>query len=166
MNADSSGSGSGSGSSEPSPEHLQLCVNAALALPTSKACNLRLVSQSKGEALCHLDVTEAVSAGTGALSGGELYGLLDLIGYLAVTTLLSDDEAAVSHDAHFSLMTSAPVGSVVEVRSAVQRRGRGLAFIRVDAFVLADPTPKHLAMATVTKSLMSIKQRMRHRPKA
>jgi len=147
----------------PSPEHLQLCVNAALALPTSKACNLRLVSQTSGEAICQMDVTEAVCAGTGALSGGDLYGLLDLIGYLAITTQLSDTEAAVSHDAHFSLMTAAPLGSVVEVRSAVQRRVRNLAFIRVDAFVLGGSAPKHLAMATVTKSLISTEQRMRHR---
>jgi acyl-coenzyme A thioesterase PaaI-like protein len=152
--------------SSPSPEHLALCVNAALALPTSKACNLRLVSQGNGEAVCQMDVTEAVCAGTGALSGADLYGLLDLIGYLAVTTQLSDEEAAVSHDAHFSLMSTAPLGSVVEVRSAVQRRGRALAFIRVDAFVLGSPSPKHLAMATVTKSLISTEQRMRHRQKA
>ena len=94
----------------PSPDHLDLCVRTTLALPSAAACNLRLLEQSPGTALCRLDVTEAVCAGTGALSGGDLYGFLDSIAYLG------GDE------------------------------------------------PKPLALATVTKSIISMKQRLRHRP--
>ena len=148
----------------PSPDHLDLCVRTTLALPSAAACNLRLLEQSPGTALCRLDVTDAVCAGTGALSGGDLYGLLDSIAYLGVITLLPDDETGVSHDAHFSLLSMAPLGTEVEVRSAVQKRGRSLAFIRVEAFVLGGDEPKPLALATVTKSIISMEQRLRHRP--
>lgn len=110
-----------------------------------------------------MDVTEAVAAGTGALSGGELYGLIDSVAYLAVAPMLPDDEAAVSHDAHFSLMSTAPVGCLVEVRSTVQRRGRALAFIRVEAVIVDGEPEKPLALATVTKSIISMSQRLRHR---
>jgi len=149
----------------PSPAHLDLCVSTTLALPSAAACDLRLLEQSPGRAIGRLDVTEGVCAGTGALSGGDLYGLLDSIAYLALITLLPDDETGVSHDAHFSLLSMAPLGTEVEVRSEVQKRGRNLAFIRVEAFVLGGDEPKPLALATVTKSIISMKQRLRHRPR-
>lgn len=150
----------------PTPAHLELCVRTTLSLRTAAACNARLIEQSPGRAICRLDVTEEVCAGTGALSGGDLYGLLDSIAYLGVITLMPDDETGVSHDAHFSLLSMAPLGTEVEIRSSVQKRGRSVAFIRVEAFVLGGDEPKPLALATVTKSIISMKQRLRHRPGA
>jgi len=148
----------------PSADHLDLCVRTTLALPSAAACKLRVVEQSSGRAVCRLDVTEEVCAGTGALSGGDLYGLLDSIAYLGLITLLPDDETGVSHDAHFSLLSMAPLGTEVEIRSVVQKRRRHVAFIRVEAFVLGAGEPKLLALATVTKSIISMKQRLRHKP--
>ena len=148
----------------PSADHLDLCVRTTLALPSAAACKLRVVEQSSGRAVCRLDVTEEVCAGTGALSGGDLYGLLDSIAYLGLITLLPDDETGVSHDAHFSLLSMAPLGTEVEILSVVQKRGRHVAFIRVEAFVLGAGEPKLLALATVTKSIISMKQRLRHKP--
>ena len=152
------------GMTSPSSDHLELCVQATLGLPSAAACKLRLVEQSAGRAVCRLDVTEGVCAGTGALSGGDLYGLLDSIAYLGLIGLLPDDETGVSHDAHFSLLSMAPLGSEVEIRSVVQKRGRSVAFIRVEAFVLGSGEPKLLALATVTKSIISMKRRLRHKP--
>lgn len=148
----------------PSSDHLDLCVRTTLALPSAAACNLRVVEQQPGRAVCRLDVTEGVCAGTGALSGGDLYGLLDSIAYLGLITLLPDDETGVSHDAHFSLLSMAPLGTEVEIISVVQKRGRHVAFVRVEAFVLGAGEPKLLALATVTKSIISMKQRLRHKP--
>ena len=148
----------------PSSDHLDLCVRTTLALPSAAACNLRVVEQPSGRAVCRLDVTEGVCAGTGALSGGDLYGLLDSIAYLGLVTLLPNDETGVSHDAHFSLLSMAPLGTEVEIRSVVEKRGRHVAFIRVEAFVLGAGEPKLLALATVTKSIISMKQRLRHKP--
>lgn len=149
--------------SSASAAHLKLCVDKTLGLRSARACNLRLTEHAAGTAVCRMDVTEAVSAGTGALSGGELYGLLDAIAYLAIVPMLPDDEAAVSHDAHFSLMSMAPLGSEIEIRSEVHKRGKNLAFIRVEAFVLEADQLKPLALATVTKSIISMAQRLRHR---
>lgn len=148
----------------PSSDHLDLCVRTTLALPSAAACKLRVVEQQPGRAVCRLDVTEGVCAGTGALSGGDLYGLLDSIAYLGLITLLPDDETGVSHDAHFSLLSMAPLGTEVEIISVVQKRGRHVAFVRVEAFVLGAGEPKLLALATVTKSIISMKQRLRHKP--
>ena len=147
-----------------SPEHLDRCVQATLSMPTAKAARMRLVEQSDGRAVCRIEATEAVCANTGALSGGDLYGLLDSVAYLGVITLLPDEETGVSHDSHFSLLTMAPFGSEVEIRSEVQKRGRNVAFIRVEAFVVTDDGMKLLALATITKSIISLKQRLRHRP--
>ena len=149
-----------------SSEHLERCVQATLALPAPKASRMRLVQQSEGRAVCRIEATEAVCANTGALSGGDLYGLLDSVAYLAVITMLPDEETGVSHDSHFSLLTMAPLESEVEVRAQVQKRGRNVAFIRVEAFVVTDGGMKLLALATITKSIISLTQRLRHRPGA
>ncbi|MDH3655748.1 MAG: hypothetical protein OEN21_15885 [Myxococcales bacterium] len=65
-------------------------------------------------------------------------------------------ETTLSHDAHFSLISIAPPGSEVEIHATVRRRGRNLAFIRVDA-------PKQLGLATITTWIMPMNVRRRHR---
>jgi acyl-coenzyme A thioesterase PaaI-like protein len=147
-------------------EHLETVANAVLSLPVSKAARMRLVEQSEGRAVCRLEATEAVCANTGALSGGDLYGLLDTVAYLALIPLVPDADTAATHDAHFSLLTMAPLGSEVEIRSEVQRQGRNVAFMRVEAFVVTSDGMKLLALATVTKSIISLEQRLRHRSAA
>ncbi len=146
----------------PSPDHLALCVRHTLEMPACAALNLRLVEQTEGRAVCRLDVTEAGSVGSGHLNGGELYGALDCVAYLALTTLVPDDEAAVTADAHFSILSAAPRGSEVEIRAKVEKRGKNLAFMRVEAVILGEGEPKMAALATVTKSIISMKARMRH----
>ncbi|MGB5810801.1 MAG: PaaI family thioesterase [Polyangiales bacterium] len=150
----------------PPAANVDVVVRKTLGLPSSAAGNLRVVESGEGEVVCRLDVTEALCANTGALSGGELYGILDSVAYLSILTVLSEQEAAVSHDAHFSLMSMAPLGSEVEIHAKVQRRGRSVAFIRVDAFVLGDDTRKPLALATITKSIIPMNVRLRHRSSA
>ena len=147
----------------PSPEHLEQSVRATLELPISRACNLRLLAQEPGRATCRLDVTEAVSLGSGQLNGGELYGLLDYAAYFALATLVPDQEASVTTDAHFAILAPAPRGSQVELRAAVDRRGRTLAFVRVEAWTLGGGEPKLVALATVTKSILSMERRLRYK---
>lgn len=147
----------------PTAEHLALCVSATLDLPISRACGLRLVEQAPGHARCRLDVTEAVSLGSGQLNGGELYGLIDYAAYLALTTLLPDAEAAVTADAHFSILAPAPRGSQVELDAHVERRGRSLAFSRVEVRLLGEGEPKTVALGTVTKSILSMERRLRYK---
>jgi len=146
----------------PSPEHLDLCIRRTLEMPIARQVNLRMVERGPGRAVCRFDVTEAASLGSGHLNGGELYGLLDYVAYLAVASVLPDDEAAVTHDAHFSILSAAPRGVEVEVSASVEKRGRTTAFMRVEARILGAGEARLAALATVTKTILPMDVRKRH----
>lgn len=86
-----------------------------------------------------------------------------LSGLMEAVFLLGEPTIGCLSDRWGRAFVSAIPGSVVEIRSAVQRCGRNLAFIRVEAFVLEPEVHKPLTLATVTKSIISMAQRLRHR---
>lgn len=65
-------------------------------------------------------------------------------------------ETTSSHNAHFSLMSMAPLGSGVESHATVGRGGRNVAFVPVDAL-------NPLAIATTTTSIIPMNVRLHHR---
>jgi acyl-coenzyme A thioesterase PaaI-like protein len=130
----------------------------AKTLPFLVRCGCEIHSCEPGLATAGLTVSEELAGGTGHLNGTELYGLLDCAAWFAVALMLEDDEAAVTHDAHFSLLSVAPVGAEVRFSARVEKRGRALAFIRVEAQV----GEKLVATARITKSIIAHSVRMRH----
>ena len=140
-------------------EH-DVATRATLALPISESCNLRLVSREEGHAQVELDVTETVSIHSGHLNGGELYALLDYAAYLALCPQLREGTAAVTHALQCTIQSAAPRGKVVRLDAKVDKHGRSVAFIRVEARVVG--TENIVATATVTKSIISLERRLRH----
>lgn len=130
----------------------------ARTLPFLARCGYALVRSEGGDAEACLTVTPLLAGLTGHLNGTELYGLLDCTAWFAIAPLLGPSEAAVTHDAHFSLLSTAPTGSEVRLTAHVDKRGRTTAFIRVQAHVGG----RLFAAATVTKSIISTDARMRH----
>jgi len=133
-------------------------MSYATKLPFLARCGYELSQCVPGDAVASVTVTEALSGGTGQLNGTELYGLLDCSAWFAVALMLGTDEAAVTHDAHFSIVATAPTGSEVTFRAHVDKRGRTLAFVSVEAAA----GDRLVARATITKSIISLAQRMRH----
>ena len=131
----------------------------ATQLPFLVRCGFELRECQPGEALGVVHVTDALAGGTGQLNGTELYGLLDCTAWFAVALQLAPEEAAVTHDAHFSILATAPVGSEVTFRAHVDKRGRTLAFVSVEART----GERMVARATVTKSIIPLSQRLRHK---
>jgi len=142
------------------PSSLESNFAKVLAMPFLVRCGFALVSHATGRATGQLVVSESLAAGTGRLNGTELYGLLDCAAWCAVASTLAPDEAAVTHDAHFSLVSVARLGSVVTFDAKVEKRGRSIAFVTVEA--RADGSL--FARATVTKSIVPLSVRMRHAP--
>lgn len=130
----------------------------ARAIPLLARCGYELEACADGRATGALDVSVELAGPSGHLNGTELYGLLDCTAWFAVATVLGPDEAAVTHDAHFSMLGVAPTGTRVSLEAHVVKRGRSLAFLRVEAF--ADG--RLFATATVTKSILPHGVRMRH----
>lgn len=131
----------------------------ATQLPFLVRCGFQLRDCQPGRALGSVEVTDALAGGTGQLNGTELYGLLDCTAWFAVALQLEPDEAAVTHDAHFAIVATAPVGSEVTFSAHVDKRGRTLAFVSVDART----GDRIVARATVTKSIIPLAQRLRHK---
>ena len=91
----------------------------------------------------------------GILHGGILYALMDVAGLFALLPLLGPKEKAVSHDVHFSIMKAGKQGYAMEIRSEVVRRGKSIAFIRVEVWRVDKGEESICATGTVTKSVLS-----------
>ncbi len=132
--------------------------SVVLEIPLLVRCGFRLEEQSEGHARGGLHVTPELAGRVGHLNGTELYGLLDCTAWFAVAKTLATNEAAVTHDAHFSLLGVAKVGSEVSIVADVVKRGRTTAFVRVTA----EADGKMFALATITKTIVPLDVRMRH----
>lgn len=98
-----------------------------------------------------LTATSLLEGRNGTLHGGVVPLLLDGAAYLALSPLLADDEDAVSHDLHFSLLRGVRVGERIELRGSVVKKGRTLAFLEAVASV----DGRVVATARITKSLIA-----------
>ncbi|WP_224247963.1 PaaI family thioesterase [Hyalangium gracile] len=85
-----------------------------------------------GKARVRLPVGEAVQNMGGALHGGAVATLVDVVGTLAIMSADRDMRPGVSTDLNVSWFSPAPGGSNVIVEAAVLKSGRTLAFVQVD----------------------------------
>lgn len=127
-------------------------------IPLLVRCGYRLAEHVEGRARGTLHVTPELAGPTGHLNGTELYGLLDCTAWFSVSKSLATNEAAVTHDAHFSMLGVAKVGTEVSIVAELVKRGRTTAFVRVTA----EADGKPFALATITKSILPLDVRMRH----
>lgn len=144
------------------PEELARQNAAAMRMPLLEKTRFSLVSQTTEGVVATIEVTPEASLFSGHLNGVELYGLLDCTAWFTIAPHLGPDEAAVTHDAHFSILTAAPAGATVELRGTVMRRGRTTAFVRTEGLVGG----KVFALGTITKSIIAMAVRTRHADKA
>ena len=86
----------------------------------------------------------------GALHGGVIYTLCDVVCYAALLEQLADNEDAVTHDIHVSVMRAASAGETVRFSGQLIKRGRSLAFL--EAHLHRGDTL--LATARLTKSII------------
>lgn len=145
-----------------SPEELERQNTAALRMPVLEKTRYRIEEQTLEGVVARIEVTPEVSLFSGHLNGVELYGLLDCTAWFSIAPHLGPEEAAVTHDAHFSILSAAPAGSVVTMRGTVVKRGRTTAFVRTEALVDGKP----FALGTITKSIIPMAVRTRHSAKA
>jgi acyl-coenzyme A thioesterase 13 len=93
---------------------------------------MELVEVSGGKARVRLPVGEAVQNPNGALHGGAVATLVDVVGTLAIMSADRDHRPGVSTDLNVSWFSPAPGGSTVLVEASVLKSGRTLAFVQVD----------------------------------
>ena len=118
--------------------------------PLHKQFGITEIKSSAGKGSFMVEVNESCVNPNDVLHGGVLYLLCDICAYTALVEMLKDDEEAVSHDIHVSLMRPVNKGEIMHFSAEVLKKGRSLCFIRVEA-LLGD---KLVATSTVTKSIV------------
>ena len=78
--------------------------------------------------------------------------LCDVCAYSGLISALGDQEDAVTHDIHVSVLRPVKEGSEVIYKSSIVKRGRTLCFINVEA----RSNDKLIATARVTKSMIML----------
>jgi uncharacterized protein (TIGR00369 family) len=125
-------------------------VQAVLDIPLHRFVGVELLEPADPAAGIWFPVGRSAQNQARLLHGGVVTALLDVASYLALLPHLAEDEHAVTHDQSVSLLRPVRADRRVEVRGAVLRRGRAVAFLRADATV----DGALVATAQVTKTVV------------
>jgi acyl-coenzyme A thioesterase PaaI-like protein len=118
--------------------------------PLHRHVGLELLDPQQPHLGCRFTAGSHLDGRAGSLNGGVLSMTLDATAFLALEPLLDDDEDAISHDLHISMLRSVRTGDVVELRGTVVQRGRRVAFVNSEATV----NGRIVATARITKSIV------------
>lgn len=127
-------------------------LEAVKAHPYHAYLGLKQFQSDNGQGRLELQVAEQHINPAGALHGGIIYSVLDVVAYIALLSQLTPGHEAVTHDIHISVMRAAKLGDQLEFSATVEKLGKSLAFIQAQA----SSNGKLIATARVTKSLISL----------
>jgi len=127
-------------------------IAAIQNLPLHVYVGLTEIKSESGNAILTAVVNQNALNPSGFYHGGVMYLLCDVCAYSGVISALNDNEDAVTHDIHFSVLRPAKLGQTITYSSKIIKRGKSLYFIDVEA-KCAD---KIIATARVTKSVISM----------
>ena len=127
-----------------------------LEQPFHRFCGIKIVKMEPGYGVIRLKAGPNVVNPVGVFHGGILYALMDVACYVGIVPTLNEGENAVSHDAHFSILRSAKTGSTLELRGRTDKRGKNIAFIRVEAWTVDKGKETLVATGMLTKSITHI----------
>ncbi|MEY4373787.1 MAG: putative Thioesterase domain [Actinomycetota bacterium] len=118
--------------------------------PLHRHVGLEFLDPDQPHLGCRFTAAPHLDGREGSLNGGVLSMILDATAFLALEPLLDDDEDAISHDLHISMLRGVRTGDVVELRGTVVQRGRRVAFVNSEATV----NGRIVASARITKSIV------------
>lgn len=119
-------------------------------LPLHIYLGVENIVSSKGDGALDFFVADHLINASGVLHGGVVYTILDVCAYAGLLSVLSDDQEALTHDLHVSVMRSARAGDRVKVHSNLVKIGRTLCFINATAQV----NDTIIVQASITKSII------------
>lgn len=136
------------------PDVVAALNDIVLTLPFHQFCGIKLVRQEPGKSVVHMPINDNTGNVNGVLHGGILYAMMDVAAFLALAPLFAPGETAVSHDVHVSVMRPIAKGSTLELRGEVRRRGKGIAFMQVEAWNVSKDEPVLIGTGSVTKTFV------------
>ncbi|MDP2227852.1 MAG: PaaI family thioesterase [Moraxellaceae bacterium] len=122
--------------------------------PLHVACELEVLASAEGRSEIRFAVNAFTGNVIGTLHGGILYAMADVAAFMALLSVIPDGLHGVTADIQVSVLRAAKVGEKVLVRGKVDRIGRTLANMRVEALVDCPEGERLIGTATVVKSLI------------
>ncbi len=119
--------------------------------PFHQFSGIHQLESHEGEGSMLLTVREPIINPNGKLHGGILYAFSDVCAYLALLSLLKENQDAVTHDIHVSVMRAAGFGDQLQFKSKVTKLGRNIAFIKTQVL----RNDELISEATLTKSILN-----------
>lgn len=135
----------------PSPDHDDLGRPDFESVPFHRYIGVKLVDPDQRHLGCTFVVTPAIEGREGRLNGGALSVILDAVAYLALEPSLAENEDAVSHDLHISMLRSVATGETVHLKGELVQRGKRVAFVNAEARVEG----RLVATARITKTILA-----------
>lgn len=119
--------------------------------PLSQFAGIRQLESHDGEGSLLLRVGPSIINPNEKLHGGILYAFSDVCAYLALLSLLNQNQQGVTHDLHISVMRAANLGDELKFNAKVSKLGRNIAFIKTQVY----RKDEIISEATVTKSIIN-----------
>jgi uncharacterized protein (TIGR00369 family) len=143
-----------SASSPPVSDPRRIATERILAHPLHAACGLEVLASDKGQSEVRFAVNDFSGNVIGTLHGGVLYAMADVAAFMALLSVIPAGRHGVTADIQVNVLRAAKVGERVLLRGKVDRLGRGLANMRVEAFVQRPEGEVLIATASVNKALI------------
>jgi uncharacterized protein (TIGR00369 family) len=129
-------------------------IDAILAAPLHRACELAVVRAVDGQSELLFQVNDFTANIQGKLHGGILYAMVDVACFMAMVSRLGPGQHGVTVDIQVSVLRPAALGETVVVRGRADRVGRTLANLRAEAWARgADGVERMIGTGTVLKSI-------------
>lgn len=122
--------------------------------PLHKACELAVLASGEGRSEIRFAVNDFAGNVIGTLHGGILYAMVDVAAFVALMSVIPRGLHGVTADIQVSVLRPANKGEQVWLRGRVDRVGRTLANMRVEAVVPTDQGERLIATGTVVKALI------------
>jgi len=127
-------------------------VAAIQNLPLHVYVGVTEIRSESGNGMLTAKVNQNALNPSGYYHGGIMYLLCDVCAYSGVLSTLKENEDAVTHDIHLSVLRPAKLDEIIIYSSRVIKRGKALIFIDVEAKC----GTKIIATARITKSVIKL----------
>lgn len=115
-----------------SAAHVEQLVRAALDVPLARHLDLTLIDEADPGAGVCWTVGENADNLIGSAHAAAVYAVAELAGFVRVAQTLEEGEHAVTVASSCQLVSAAPIGTTLEARPVLTRRGRRTAHLTVE----------------------------------
>ncbi|GAB1261582.1 PaaI family thioesterase [Aurantivibrio plasticivorans] len=115
-------------------KHRERILQAIRDLPFHRYLGIEKLAANDGQATLSLTVNKNTLNPGGMFHGAVAYAIADITAYAAAVSTLEENQEAVTHDLHVSMLRPADDGDRIVTEANVVKRGRSIIFIDVNVY--------------------------------